>query len=303
MDPENKEINEKDNPSQNPEDLTPNQDLPPQKIKGFKEKIEAFLRPLYMKVLLSTLSLIFFVWGAVTMCSSPPEAIKPRYVIGIDPSWGPLELGNRENNMTAFCETIIHDIAAKLDLRILIQHTTTQQLFIEFEKGKFEGIVSMQLPPPPRYGLAPALITSKPIYQLGPVLVVNEKNPFQNLGEMSGRVVGLVGDARIDINISKYPNVIFSGYQNDTKAFADLNNRKIDGLIVNSLIAKNSIHSLYANKLKITDFTLTNEGIVLILHKTKNTEKIIEQFNKELQKLRENGTYATLLKTWHIQAE
>jgi polar amino acid transport system substrate-binding protein len=291
-------------------DKAQNADLPEQDAEtpaepsdNFKDRLSALIRPLYMKVILSTLALILLVWGALSMCSSPPAIIKPRYTIGLDPSWGPLQLGNREYNMTAFSETILYDIAAKMDLHIAIHHSNMDVLFHEFQRGTYQGIVSMMLPPSPRSGKSHPIVISDPIYRLGPVLVINARSPFKDLESMNGRVVGLVGDNRVDINISQFPNVIFSGYNSPTTAFTDLNNRKIDGLIVNSLIAKNFVHGLYAGKLEIAPAVLTREGIVLILHKTPTTENLIAQFNQELKKLRENGTYATLLKTWRVQEE
>lgn len=309
MDPEeNIEANQekaqnRETPGRAPEPLEPEAENSAPQAEGFRDKLSAFIRPAYMKVILSTLALIFLVWAIMSMCSSPPKIGKPRYTIGLDPTWGPLQLGSRENNMTAFCETILYDIAAKMDLRIAIHHAGPEVLFYDFEKGTFEGIVSMMLPPMPRSGKASPIVISEPIYRLGPVLVVNAKSSFKNLESMNGRVVGLVGDNRVDINIRQFPNVIFSGYNSSTSAFADLNNRKIDGLIVDSLIAKNFVHGLYSGKLEIAPAVLTREGIVLILHKTATTEKLIAQFNQELDKLRQNGTYTTLLKTWQVQEE
>lgn len=304
MDPEeNKEVNQEKTSEQNSEEPALQSEEPAPQADSLKEKFSAFIRPLYMKVILSTLTLIFLVWGLISTCSSNPEMLKPRYIIGLDPTWGPLQLGSRENNMTVFCETILYDIAKKMNFRIVIHHSSTAFMFHEFEKGTYEGIVSMILPPIPHMGKATPIITSNPIYRLGPVLVVGANTPFKTLSSMNGKIVGLVGENRVDINISQYPNVIFSGYSNPSKAFADLNNHKIDGVIVDSLIAKNFIHGLYADKLEITDFSLTNEGIVLILHRTKGTEKLIEQFNQELKILRENGTFTTLLKTWNVQEE
>lgn len=298
MDPEeNKKINQEE--TEIPSEESP---APPQ-VESFKEKLQAFVRPLYMKVILSTLAFILFIWGAVSTCSSPHEMVKPRYSIALDPTWGALQLGNRENSMTAFIETILYDIAAKLDMRIVIYHASTDILFQEFEKGKYEGIVSMLLPPTTHAGISQPIVTSDPLYRLGPVLVVNSKSPSKTLESMSGKVVGLVGESRVDIKINQFPNVIFSGYYNASNAFADLNNHKIDGLIVDSLVAKNFVYGLYSDKLEIANFSLTNEGILLILHKSKNAEMVIEKFNKELKQLRENGTYASLLKTWHVQEE
>lgn len=201
--------------------------------------------------------------------------------------------------MTAFCETILKEISKRLDVHIDVIYMATGRLFFDFEREKYDGIVSMLLPQFTRVG-GGSYVISTPLYRLGPVLIVNKKNTFKNLSEMAGKIVALVGDARVEINIEEYPGIIFTGYGNISQAFADLNNQKIDGVIVDSIQGKNYAHGLYSNKFIISDFTLTHQGIMLILHKTKETEYFIEQFNQQMKQLRESGQYAKLLADWHI---
>lgn len=204
--------------------------------------------------------------------------------------------------MTAFCETLLTEVSQKLGVRMDIVHTSTAKLFVDFERVKYVGIVSMMLPQSTGLGGVP-FITSTPLYRLGPVLIVNKKNPYKTLNEMAGKIDALAGEARVEINIEEYPEVIFSGYSNISQAFADLNNQRIDGVIVDSLQAKSYARGLYANKFIISDFTLTTEGILLILHKTKETEHFMELFNQELKRLRDTGLYINLLKAWRVAGE
>jgi polar amino acid transport system substrate-binding protein len=273
----------------------------------FSRQLQAFTRPTYVRVILATVSLLLLLWAGMTMCSSPARLANNRYQVGLDPTWYPLQLRTREKNMTAFCETLLKELSGKLGVHIDIVYTATSKLFTDFDRGKLDGVLSSMLPAALE---EENFITSQPLYRLGPVLVVNAKTPFKSLSEMNGKIVGLVGDARVDVNIDIYPELIFSGYNNISQAFADLSNRRIDGVIVDSLlaksyahVAKSYAHGLYADKFIISDFLLTNEGILLILHKTKDSERFIEKFDQELKHLREDGAYANFIKAWHVNEE
>lgn len=265
------------------------------------QKLKTLLAPLYVKILLSTAALILLTWAGLSTCSTPASKLKQQYIIGLDPSWYPLHLQGREINMTAFCETLLKEITRDIQVKIDIIRVNSDLLFSEFYKGSFDGVVSMMLPSAESTNLQ--YIASDPLYRLGPVLVVNAKHPYQSLEQMDGKIVALVGVARVDIAIDHYPDVIFSGYATAPQAFADLENQQVDAVIVDSLAGKSYVQGLYAGKLLIADTPLTSEGILLILHKTKDTELFIELFNQELKNLRENGSYRKLLQAWRVDAE
>jgi ABC-type amino acid transport substrate-binding protein len=257
-------------------------------------------RPFYMKLIFSFLILSLLIWGGIAMCSSPKEPMKKNYAIALDPSWYPLPIPQK--NMTAFVETLLKEFASKNKLRISLIPTTREKLLVDFSRGKYDGIISMLRPTPTITGGYP-YVFSAPIYRLGPVLVVNKKSPYNSLLEMSKKVVGLVGDARFETNIDAYPEIIFTGYDNFAMAFADLNNKKVDALIVDSLQAKNFSHGLYQGKFRIANVSLSEEGILLIMHKNSENAHFLELFNAYLAELRKDDSYANLLKAWQVISE
>jgi ABC-type amino acid transport substrate-binding protein len=86
-------------------------------------------------------------------------------------------------------------------------------------------------------------------------------------------------------------------------AFADLNNKKVDALIVDSLQAKNFSHGLYQGKFRIANVSLSEEGILLIMHKNSENAHFLELFNAYLAELRKDDSYANLLKAWQVISE
>lgn len=285
------------------QDDTSHEELQTSKLPQLQKAstLKAFWSSIYVKIIIASLALITLIWIGLSTCSGPKMMLKKRYTIGMDPSWHPLSLQSREKNMTAFIESLLKRISKNLNVRIDVQKTSASSLFHDFENGKYDGITSAMLPPSIHTGAQ--FVISEPLYRFGPILVVNAKKPYASLDQMDGKIVGLVGDARYDIPIAKYSDVIFSGYSNPATAFAALDNQRVDGVIVNSLEAKNFVQGLYAGKFIIADIPLTNEGILLILHKKQDSENFIELFDQELKRLRENGSYADLLQLWHVDQE
>jgi ABC-type amino acid transport substrate-binding protein len=204
--------------------------------------------------------------------------------------------------MTAFCETLLKEIINGTEIHIDITQVPPERLFNDLNAEKYDGVISLLLPSP-SLTAGYSYLFSSPIYRVGPVLVINASEPIKPLEQMSGNLIALVGDARLSTDIDNYPTVIFTGYDDIAQAFADLNNRKIDGLITDSIRAKNFVSGFYINKFHVADFLKDDEGIRLILRNNKTGEFFLHFFNKKLAELRADGTYTNLLEMWKIPPE
>ncbi len=266
------------------------------------DRFSDLIAPLYMKIILSLISIFLLGWFAFSLCSSPHQKLaKVHYVIGIDPTWYPLDLKSKERNMTAFAEILLKEIGRMEDIKISIRQLSTNRLFPEFEKKHVDGVISVLLPP--LFANESPYIVSAPFYRLGLVLVVGAKKPVESLNEMKDRVVGLVGNARTELNINLYPDVNFSGYSEASQAIVDLSNKRIDGVIMDSLDAKSYSQGFYAGKISIVKTPLSIEGISLILHNTEDSKKFLSLFDSKLEELRSNGEFARMLNVWQLSEE
>lgn len=296
-------MNEEDNkaPQQEP-GFTPEPEPEPEPKHepSFGDKLREFVRPLYVKIILSFIGIFLLLWAFVSTCSSPPAILQKNYTIALDPSWYPLQTQIKQRNMTAFCESLLKEIIKGTKIQINITQVPSDRLFSGLNADKYDGVISLLLPIP-SITEGYSYFFSSPIYRIGPVLVVNTSDPALLLEQMNGKLVALVGEARMSTDIDHYPTVIFTGYDDIAQAFADLNNRKIDGLITDSSQAKNFISGLY--QFKVADFLDDNEGIRLILRENKGNEFFLHFFNKKLEELRADGTYSNLLEMWKIPPE
>lgn len=288
-------MNEENHKEEPPKDSEPN-------LENFGDKLRDFVRPLYVKIILSFIGIFILLWIIISNCSSPPPILQKRYTIAIDPSWYPLQSQIKQRNMTAFCESLLREIIKDTEIHIDIIQSPPDRLFADLKSEKCDGVISLLLPTPSISG-GYSFLFSSPIYRIGSVLVTHATEPVVPLEQMYGSLIGLVGDARMSTDIDRYPAVIFTGYDDIAKAFADLNNYKIDGLITDSIHAKDFVSGLYVNKLHVAYFLKEGEGIRLILRDNKLAEFFLHFFDKRLAELREDGTYANLLEMWKIPPE
>ena len=75
---------------------------------------------------------------------------------------------------------------------------------------------------------------------LGLVLVVRENSNAHSLQDMKGKLVALNVGASETSEFSNYPSMILMMYENMNQALNDLDNNKIDGVIMDSWNASHS---------------------------------------------------------------
>lgn len=263
------------------------------KEKSFLFNIPSF----YWKILATTVLILAAIIGLFSTCSSP-EPPKKIYSIAIDKSWYPLQLGIKDRNMTAFVETVLQTIARNEKLQFRIMASTPRNLFPGLESGRYEGILSLLTP---EQSYAFNFLFSQPLYYLGPVIIVNPESSYTSLESLKGRNVGYMSNIKYHIDFEANPATRFIPYNNIPQAFAHLESRRVDAVIMNSLPAHTYLQSLYADKFKIATAPLTDEGIRLVLqHDGSQAEQFMKLFNEGLDNLRKNGTYDELLEKWDL---
>lgn len=271
-----------------PED-SEEEEIPPSEKKSFFSSG-------FFKFLLLLFALLFSYW--FWFSNDSPEFIhKNRYTIALDPSWHPLPIRRKTENMTIFSKLLLQKIAEEEHLHFQIIQNSSARLFPDLEMGKYEGVISALRP---SHQTRNDFLVSDPIYNIGSLLLVQANSSYTTLRDLGGKVIALAGDARSEVNLDEYPTVIFTSYRSPLQALADLDNNVIDGVILNSLEAQAYAKGLYAGRFKIAGSIIHGEGIALILHKSKEAEKVMEHFNQGLEKIRQESSFKQLLKTWQL---
>src|ERR1700691_4288664 len=89
-----------------------------------------------MKPILSLLFLI--VLSLFSSCGTTPNQTCR---VGVDPSWYPLQFGNRENNVTAFSTELLGAIGEKEKIAFTRVSTNWDDLLQGLQKDEYEAIL------------------------------------------------------------------------------------------------------------------------------------------------------------------
>ena len=141
---------------------------------------------------------------------------------------------------------------------------------------------------------------SDSFYSLGPVLVVNQNSHATSLDEMEGKIIGIKEGSSSVYNVQHFHSILILPYDNMVMALEDLNNDKIDGVIMDVWPAYAYIQSFYKGKLRVVTSPLIKEGLRLATLRQPEYVPLIDGFNEGLKELKKSGEYDDLLKRWGL---
>lgn len=248
----------------------------------------------YLSIFL-TLALLFF---GVRACSSYVNPETPVYVIAKDPTWYPLQLYNKENNVTAFSNDLIFAIASDQHLKVELISTTRQNLFESLEDGNVDGVLSSMNPDLIAQG---SFYFSEPYYDFGAVIVVRSDSSISSLKDLENKIIAVNRGSSVLFNLPIARSVVFTPYDSPTYVLNELMMNRIDAVIMDQFTAYAFLNEFFRNKLKIASLPITIEGLRLVTLKHKKGKQLIEKFNAGLATLKENGTYSILLNKWDLK--
>lgn len=217
--------------------------------------------------------------------------------VGVDASWYPLELGPRDNNVTAFSTELLTEIGKTQKIPFVKITVNWNDLLEGLQRDQYEAILS-SMPP---YIFNEKLYDFSDVYlYLGPVLVVPIDSPIDSLKMPPGKEIAVISGSSNATVIESVPGILIRQYASVPAALNDILNNTIDGALVDVLTAVAYCNDLYQGQLKIATPPLTDEGLRLI---TKHgfAQDLIKGFNKGLEKLKKNGSYEKSLAKWGLQ--
>lgn len=245
--------------------------------------------------LIGTLLAILALFFLTRTCSTTVH--KHHFRIGKDNRWFTLNLMGKEKNLTAFSDDLLWAIAKEEGFRITFFHSTPPELMTGLEQGTLDGILSPLLPDS---SLERKFEFSDPYILLGPVLVVPIGSDFDTWQEAKYKIIGILPKTSSIFEMRQDVSIQFHLYENALKALSDLENRQIDGVVLDAIAAYTYVNTFYKNRLRIATTPLTNEGFRLLTMNSAQGKALVEQFNDGLKKLKESGKYDELIKNWGL---
>lgn len=242
-------------------------------------------------------SLFLFLCCALFYGCHTPSSPLHEKKIGVDPSWFPLSIPGRENNVTGFSTELLKEIGKSENLHITKVTVNWDDLVDGLKKNKYDGILS-SIPP---YVFNKKIYDFSELYLLtGPVLIVAADSNINSLKKTNGKEIAVLPETKGALLLEKFPGAIIRNYDSIPKALNDVVKGTVDGAIIDILSAVAYCLDLYKEKIKIVTDPLTDEGLrLLTLHD--EDDSLIRRFNRGLDKLKSSGAYEKLLVKWNLQ--
>lgn len=155
---------------------------------------------------------------------------------------------------------------------------------------------------------AKSFLYSDSVYKYGRVLftrkdIASSKKEFDKLKKLKfGKVKGYYYPVEKDF-LQQYTVMESSSIENNLKA---LINKRVDFIIESSSVIDNFLkngYKDYADEIMGIDVLSEKDFYIMLSKEMKDYEKVMEDFNKGLKKIKSNGTYNKVLKKYGIGVE
>ncbi len=214
-------------------------------------------------------------------------------------NFAPIELFGKEPNMSAFVDDLMAVIAEKERFKIHLsvsKNLSVEEMFKLLDAGEYDAILATFSPA--KY-LKNKYYISQPIYNAGPVLVVNADSAVQSLKDLEGKPIAIKRGSSQIFQLGREA-AFFTPYDNMISALDDLNKNIIAGVILDAEIAQIYTHGFYKDKIKIATDPLTDLALRLVARRGVFEAVLIEKFDKGLENTESSGAFEDLIHKWNL---
>lgn len=248
---------------------------------------------------LISITLVLLALFAIFRACHGPILQEHVYYILRSNSFAPIELYGKEPNMSAFVDDLMATIAEneKFKLHLSVsKNLSITDLFKMLDSGEYDAILVTFSPAD---YLKNKYYISQPIYNAGPVLVVNADSEAKSLKDLQGKPIAIKRGSSQIFQLGRETS-FFVPYDNMITALNDLNKNIIAGVILEAEIAQIYAHDFFKEKIKIATAPLTDLGLRLVAKKGKLEENLILMFNQGLENAEKNGVFEDLIHKWNL---
>jgi polar amino acid transport system substrate-binding protein len=224
------------------------------------------------------------------------RAFKNTYVIGVDPSWFPLELAGKERYVYGFTDELLQEMSQIAPVHFVKVSMSWDNLLQGLLIQKYDGILSCVKPLP--YNRE-KFDFSEVYLKTGPVLIIPHASKFKRFDDFTNGYIGAVQFTEDELLLQTQTHVLPYPYTSQAAMLSGLLQDQVDGAILGIIPAVSFIEDLYSETLKIVRDPLTSDGLRLMTKKGENKE-LIKLFNRALSKIQASPKYEELVKKWKV---
>lgn len=214
---------------------------------------------------------------------------KGKLYVGTNAEFPPFEYLDK-GEVVGFDIDLVKAIGKKLDMEVVIKDMAFDGLIPALETNKIDIVIAGMTASDER---KMAVNFSNPYYTANQVIILNDNNnDIKTFDDLNGKLVGVMLGFTGDVVVSEMKDVKSKKYNASYAAIMELQNNKIDAVVLDSETALNYVKN---NKgLKLAETSGEPEEYAIAISK-KNSE-LLNKINTALDELKKDGTYETLLK-------
>ncbi len=236
------------------------------------------------KILKSLVLFLMLVVSSLTFA-------KEKLYVGTNAEFPPFEYLDK-GDIVGFDIDLVKAIGNKLGMDVVIKDMSFDGLIPALETNKVDVVIAGMTATDER---KIAVNFSNPYYTANQVIILKDDNKdIKTFDDLNGKLVGVMLGFTGDVVVSEMKNVESKKYNASFAAIMELQNNKIDAVVLDSETALNYLKN---NKgLKLADTSGEPEEYAIAISK-KNTE-LLNKINTALDELKKDGTYESLLKKY-----
>jgi len=241
--------------------------------------------------------ILFAALGGLLFAGGKKESSK--IVIATDATFPPMEMVDANKNIVGLDVDLMNAAAKAAGFTVEFKNTAWDGIFAGLDNGKYDAVMSSVTITDERKG---TMDFSIPYINAGQIIVVRaETNNVTTMADLKGKTVGAqigtTGAFEIDKVKDSY-KINEKTYDDIGLAFADLANKRLDAIVVDTPIAANYAlqNDQYKGKLKIVGNPMTSEyyGVAV----KKGNKKVLDVINAGLKKVLDTGANKAIEDKW-----
>ncbi len=224
---------------------------------------------------------------------------KGTIVMGVDDTFAPMGFRDNNGNLVGFDVDLANELSKELGKKIDIQPIDWSMKETELNSGNIDLIWN-------GYSVTKAReekVNFSDVYLENKQIIVTLDENIKSKADLKDKKVAVQnGSSTLDA-INKEPEVVqgFSGgepvlFDTNNEAFLDLESGRSDAVVADEVLAKYYIRQKNSDKYRVLDDNFGEE--VYAIGMRKGDKQLLEDINKGLSSLRENGKYDEIYDKW-----
>lgn len=213
--------------------------------------------------------------------------------IGTDPNYAPMEF-QENGKIVGFDMDLITAIAKEMGKTVEFTAVDWDGIIPGLTNGNYDCLISAMTITDERKA---QLNFSDPYFEAGQLILVRADNEvIKSEKDLAGKVVGVQGNTTADLWLTENIKPIeIKRFKANPEAVQELKNGGADAVVAdNAIIMYEAVKDSALKVTSFTPFTSENYGIGV----AKGNEKLLDQINEALAKLKENGKYQEIYDKW-----